>query len=219
MIHRVETSLAPEHWGVLATRNPFSCHFGLDRGAPIDRIFIDTFLGQHRTLIRGRVLEVGDDRYSRRYGNGAVTVVDIHPDASAASIVADLARPGSLLRARFNCAIVTQSLQYVEDMQAAAANLHDCLAPGGTLLVTAPGITCIDPGDGRACDRWRFTPQGLSNLLASAFGPDGVTTTSHGDLHTATAFLYGLAEDIGLCEGDGRTGDFPVVVCCLAVRR
>ena len=218
-----ENRLAPRSWGELAAAEPFSHEFGIDRGTPIDRIFIEAFLDSHADLVRGHVLEIADDTYARRYGNGKTTVIDVldvDSDNSAASIVGDLNRSGSLPRDTFDCAIVTQTLQYVEDLEAAVANLHGCLVPGGTLLVTVPGITRIDPGVGRVADRWRFTPHGLSDLLARRFQPDAITSTGYGDLHAATAFLYGLAaEEIQLPPGDKRTSDFPVVVCASAARR
>ena len=46
---------------------------------------------------------------------------------------------------RFDCAIVTQTLQFVYDVRAALATLHRILAPGGVLLATVPGITKISP--------------------------------------------------------------------------
>jgi hypothetical protein len=220
---RPAVSFSPEHWGVLASTNPFSDQFGIDRGTPIDRIFIDTFINQHSSLIRGQVLEIGDDRYSRRYVGDvtATDIVDVDPDNGSATLVADLARPGSLPLERYDCAIVTQTLQYVADLETAMHNLCDCLIPGtGALLATVPGIARVDPGNGRPGDRWRFTPRGLFDLLAGVFAPDEIACVGYGDLHTATAFLYGLAaEDVGLASGAERTSDFPVVVCARAVRR
>lgn len=223
MTREAAASFTTDHWGALASTNPVSDQFGIDRGTPIDRIFIDTFISQHSNLVRGQVLEIGDDLYSRRYMGGdvtAISIVDVDPDNGSATLVADLARRGSLPLERYNCAIVTQTLQYVADLEAAVDNLYDCLVCGGALLATVPGITRVDPGDGRAADRWRFTPRGLFDLLARVFATDDIACVGYGDLHTATAFLYGLAaQDIGLTSGARRTSDFPVVVCARAVRR
>lgn len=217
------TALDPARWGSLRTARPFSENYGLDRGTPVDRMFIDTFLGRHSHLIRGRVLEVGRDVYSTRHGGTDVTdleILDIDPHNGSATLVADLDQPGALPMARYDCAVITQTLQYVAEPPMAVANLHSCLARGGALLVTVPGITRVDPGAGRSVDRWRFTPQGLGDLLTTTFGTHRVSCVAHGDLHTATAFLYGLAaEDIGLAAGDDRTSDFAVVVCGSAMRR
>ncbi|MGH3322146.1 MAG: hypothetical protein ACRDN9_18630 [Streptosporangiaceae bacterium] len=214
--------LTPARWGPLRAPYPYSDCYGADRGTPVDRVFIDSFLTQHSGFVRGQVLEVATDCYALRYGAAdiaVVDVVDIDAGNGSATLLADLTRHGSLPRDRYDCAVVTQTLQYVADLRAAVANLHDCLALGGALLVAVPGIARMDPGGGRPADRWRFTARGLHDLLADAFEPDSVVCAGHGDLHTATAFLYGLAaEDIGLAGGDMRTSDFPVVICGRARR-
>lgn len=214
---RAPARLLPGPCGAPETPRPYSDCYGIDRGTPIDRVFIDTFLRRHASLLRGRVLEVGHAAYARRLSHGDtvdVEVLDIDPGNSSATLIADLSQPGSLTRGRYDCALVTQTLQYVPDLGAAIDNLRDCLANRGALLVTAPGITRVDPGEGRAADRWRFTPQGLFDLLTEAFGAEQVACAGYGDLHTATAFLHGLAaEDIELPAGAARSGDFPVVVC------
>ena len=60
------------------TRNrPVSTSFGCDRGTPIDRYYIEKFLAAQADLIRGRVLEVGEDTYSRRFGGGQVESFEV----------------------------------------------------------------------------------------------------------------------------------------------
>lgn len=215
--------MSSRSWGALSRTTPFSTRFGLDRGTPVDRVFIETFLFARAHLVRGKVLEISEDAYASKLRvdrDGSLDIVDIDPDNTDATIIADLCSPGSLPTRRYDCAIVIQTLQYLRHPKAAVRNLHDCLELGGSLLVTAPGITRIDPGDGRAADRWRVTPLGLRDILSVAFDPRSIVCVGFGDLHTATAFLYGLsAEEIGLAPGDERTSDFAVVVCAEARRR
>jgi hypothetical protein len=52
---------------------PVSRNFGYDRGLPVDRYYIEGFLDRHKSDVRGHVLEVGDDSYTRRYGGDRVT--------------------------------------------------------------------------------------------------------------------------------------------------
>ena len=56
-----------------------------------------------------------------------------------ATIVADLTDAPHIPDDTFDCAIVTQTLQFVYDVRAAFATLHRILAPGGVLLATVPG--------------------------------------------------------------------------------
>ena len=56
--------------GDLARTTPISTNFGFDRGLPIDRYFIEKFLNGNNQDIRGRVLEIGDNDYTARFGRG-----------------------------------------------------------------------------------------------------------------------------------------------------
>ena len=51
--------------------------FGHDRGLPIDRHYVEGFLARYAADIQGRVLEIGDDAYSRRFGAARITQQDI----------------------------------------------------------------------------------------------------------------------------------------------
>ena len=64
-------------FGSLRRLNPISTMFGYDRGRPIDRYYIENFLAYHADDIRGRVLEIGDDSYTRQFGGGRVEVSDV----------------------------------------------------------------------------------------------------------------------------------------------
>ncbi|WP_188189648.1 class I SAM-dependent methyltransferase [Nonomuraea sp. SYSU D8015] len=212
--------LRPSSWGVLSRAEPYSDCFGYDRGTPIDRGHIEAFLTANAGLIRPPLLEVGEDVYARRFaGEAAQTdVVDIDPGNEDATLIADLSEPGSLPAARYRCVLLVQTLQYVRDPRAALANVRRSLAPGGSLLVTVPGISRTDPvDDALMADRWRFTPAGLRDLLAGVFGPEHVHSRGYGGLRSATAFLYGLAaEETGPLDDDTEDGEFPVVVCATA---
>src|SRR5688572_4646021 len=52
---------------------PIGANFGYDRGTPIDRFFIEDFLASHAVHIRGRVLEIGDNEYTLRFGKDNVS--------------------------------------------------------------------------------------------------------------------------------------------------
>jgi hypothetical protein len=65
------------NFGSLRRLTPVSNVFGYDRGSPIDRYYIESFLSQHSDSIQGRVLEVGDDSYSRKFGGRKVSHQDV----------------------------------------------------------------------------------------------------------------------------------------------
>src|SRR6185436_6085909 len=52
----------------LLSVRPKSDHWGWDRGTPVDRYYIERFLADHASDVRGNALEVKDADYTKRYG-------------------------------------------------------------------------------------------------------------------------------------------------------
>ena len=44
--------------------NPISSVFGFDRGKPIDRYYIEKFISDNSSTIKGDILEVEDNKYT-----------------------------------------------------------------------------------------------------------------------------------------------------------
>lgn len=200
VLRRVKPSYAPAPGrvalGDLRRTRPLSAHFGSERGQPVDRYYIERFLGQHVSDIRGRVLEVGDATYTRRFGADRVTTSDVlhvDADAPAATVVADLSDADHLPGDAFDAIILTQTLHLIFDFRAAITTLRRILAPGGVLLVTVPGITQIDSGEWAHSWFWSFTEHSARRLFEEEFGPAHVTVEQHGSVLSAVAFLEGMA--------------------------
>jgi SAM-dependent methyltransferase len=208
-------------FGTLRRTSPISHHFGYERGTPVDRHYIERFLGGHRADVRGAVLEIGDDAYTRRFGGGLVTrseVLDIDASNRRASLVDDLAAPRRLPREAFDCFICTQTLHLIFDIAAAVRAIHDALAPGGVALVTVPGISQID-GPETVDWYWGVTRHAARRLFGEAFGADRVEVRAYGNVLAATAFLQGLAaEELRPDELAVRDPCFDVVVAVRAAR-
>jgi hypothetical protein len=188
--------LGAVRFGDLRRVTPIGPDFGFDRGLPVDRYYIETFLARHASEIRGRVLEVGDDTYTRRFGGGRVTRADVlHVDRGhpRATFVGDLTDASVLPAGAFDCIVLTQTLQLIYDVRLAIDRLHAALAPGGVLLATAPGISQIDRGEWGSRWCWSFTPVSFARLFGDAFGTDAVLVEDYGNVLAATAFLQGLA--------------------------
>jgi SAM-dependent methyltransferase len=185
-------------FGSMRRLSPVSRTFGFDRGLPIDRYYIESFLVDHLRDIRGRTLEVGDNTYTSRLGGGRVVQSDVlHAQAGNpnATIIADLSRDEGLPPDAFDCIILTQTLQMIYDLRAAARQLYRALKPGGVLLATVPGISQISQYDmERWGDYWRFTSLSARRLIEEA-GSMEVTVRTYGNVLAAIAFLHGLAAD------------------------
>jgi len=209
--------------GSLRRLDPISREFGFDRGTPVDRHYIEAFLARHAADVRGRVLEIKDDTYARRYGAGRPTHVDVlclEADDPHATMVGDLADAPQIPSAAFDCVVVTQTLQLVYDVRAAVTTLHRILKPGGVLLATVPGITQVSPHDEWGAHwSWSFTGASVRRLLGDAFGPEAVQVETHGNVTAAVAQLHGLAaEDLSQRELAHHDPEYQVSICARAVK-
>jgi len=202
---------------------PVSRVFGLDRGQSIARYYIEQFLRQNAAYIRGRVLEVGDPRYTLQFGKDRVTsseVVHVHSGNPQATIVGDLATGQGIPGGAFDCIILTQTLQFIYDVNAAIANSYAALASGGTLLATGTGISQISRYDmDRWGDYWRFTDASIRRLFGSIFGGENVSVVTYGNVRTASAFLQGrAAEELTKRELAYSDEDYQVVIAVRAFK-
>ena len=214
----------PIDLGDLRRLSPIDAGFGTGRGKPIDRHYIEAFLDRRSADVRGRVLEVAESVYTERYGGDRVTRRDVlHVDAAhgPATFVADLAAGDGLPSEAFDCFICTQTLQYVYPLECAAATMLSILKPGGVLLLTVPGISQISPYDREHWgEHWRFTPQSVQRLLATAFDETDIEVRGHGNVLASIGFLHGLAcEDLTEAELDHEDDRYPMLITARAVRR
>lgn len=189
-----QPALGSVDFGDLGHTSPVSRAFGYDRGTPVDRFYIEDFLSRSSGDINGCVLEVADATYSARFGS-RITKQDVlhlheHP---AATIVADLTKADALPEQAFDCIVITQTLQFIYDIQAATKQLHRALRPGGVVLATVPGIS--SRGGGEWAERWCWSLTELSarNLFGEWFPSDAIETSVYGNIYAATCFLQGLA--------------------------
>jgi SAM-dependent methyltransferase len=203
-------------FGDIGDVRPISDDFGFDRGTPIDRFYVERFLGDNAGDIAGRVLEVGDDAYSRRFGGGQVTrqdVLHISADNPAATLVGDLSHAGTLPAGTFDCLVLTQTLHLIFDLRAAVVEMQRSLKPGGVVLLTVPGISQIDRGQWGAGWFWSLTAASATRLFSEVFGAGNVRVHSHGNVFAATAFLQGVAlEEIDTTKLAFHDPSYPVIV-------
>ena len=105
----------PPSLGDLRRVTPIDPNWGFERGTPIDRVYVEEFVGSHAADIRGRVLEIAAPDYTTRFGRDVersdiLMATEGNPQAT---IVGDLADAPHIPDDTFDCAIVTQTLQFV----------------------------------------------------------------------------------------------------------
>jgi SAM-dependent methyltransferase len=206
--------------GDLRRTEPFSRRWGSDRGRPVDRYYIESFLEAHRADIRGRTLEIGNSLYTERFGTGVTEADVLHvlEGDPHATIVGNLATGEGCPSDTFDCIVLTQTLHEIYDVAGALRTLHRMLRPGGVLLATVPGISgIVHPDAERWGDFWRFTTYSLERLLAEAGLPAEIRP--RGNVLTSTAFLYGLAtRELSAAELETDDPDYQLVLTIRAVK-
>jgi SAM-dependent methyltransferase len=197
--HTRRPAVGKVNFGELRRVKPISRVWGGDRGLPIDRYYLEKFLSTYAHDVQGRVLEVGDNTYTKKFGGQRVTQSDIvHTESDHPNItfVADFANAPHLPSDAFDCVICTQTLQYIPNLTAAVCTLYRILKPGGILLVTVPGISQIyRDKSNRWVDYWRLTTLSARWLFNEVFGATQVSVTAYGNVLAAIAFLHGLAAE------------------------
>lgn len=169
------------------------CH-GFDRGTPIDRHYIAAFLGENRRLIRGVCLEVTDAGYTRQFGQDVerVDVLDINPDNKQANIICDLRRLDRIADDTYDCFILTQVLQYIDDLDAAVREVYRVLRPGGTALVTLPSLHAMEANHPHY---WKFSTHSARYVFGKYFPADHMDVRGWGNAATGVAAWVGLAKE------------------------
>jgi SAM-dependent methyltransferase len=215
----------PVNWGDLRRLTPVSETWGLDRGGPLDRYYIDNFLQRNRQDISGRVLEVKDPGYTKQYGAGVTRsdVLDINPTNARATIVADLTSADGIPSETFDCFVLTQTLHQIFDIRSALRHTFRILKPGGVLLCTLPSVSRIDShyegGGFDESDFWRFTDACIRRLFGQFLPAESFSVEGFGNVMACAAFLYGLSPgELSREELDFVDPWFPLIYCVRAVK-
>jgi SAM-dependent methyltransferase len=212
--------LDPVDWGSFRSIEPKSRHYGIDRGTALDRHYIEAFLEEHASDVRGVVLEVASDAYARRFGGERIARTEVVSIVAApgVTIVGDLISATTLPRSHFDCIILTQTLCFIYDAKAALASCHAALKPGGVLLLTVPGICQISSfDDGLTGDYWRFTAASTQRILGEVFA--NVQVRSYGNVLAAVAYLQGIAkEELTPEELDHHDREYQLIIAGRAVK-
>ena len=214
------TRWPPVGWvwfGSLRRLKPISPDWGSERGQPVDRYYIERFLALQAGDIHGRVLEIGDAAYTRKFGREQVTrsdVLHVAEERPDVTIIGDLTDGGQIPGEAFDCFILTQTLQLIYDVPAAIQTVARVLKPGGVALATIPGISKISRYD---MDRWghfwSFTTRSVLRLFEAAFPTANLDVRAYGNVLAATAFLHGLAaEELARAELDYADSDYQVLI-------
>ena len=220
----VKKIITPVRWYDLRKTQPVSSIFGLDRGIPIDRYYIENFISANKDTIKGEVLEIGDSTYSKKYGNPNFMnyqVLSYSKEDPDVTIIGDLTEHSSLPANTIDCFICTQTFNFIYDFQKAMEGAYLLLKNDGVLLATVGGISQISRFDmDRWGDFWRFTTKSTMTAFGKVFGEANVIVESYGNVLSAIAFLEGIsAGELKNEELDYRDENYQLLITIRAVKK
>lgn len=204
---------------LLNSKVPLSNVYGLDRGTPIDRYYIENFLTLNKKLITGDCLELLNNNYTNKFGENRVSksdVLDIDKNNRQATICGDLRNLHSVSDNKYDCIILTQVFQFIDNLKAAVEECYRILKPGGTLLVTVPALGRIDCVGGINGDYWRFTEASLLYILRQKFFEENLIVKSYGNILSSINFLIGASIEESHFDKDFKDKNFPLIITAVA---
>jgi SAM-dependent methyltransferase len=172
---------------------PISNKYGYDRGTPIDRWYIEKFLDDNKQVIRGYILEIHDDAYTKKYGEDRVTkidILDIDQGNKLANIYGDLRRLSNVADNTYDTLIITQTFGMIDDFDSAIKECHRILKPGGAILAT---VSSMAPCHNDSF--WRFTQHGLAYAFGKYFPKERIKSVGLGNVLSGQGFWVGLARE------------------------
>jgi hypothetical protein len=216
--------IRPVRWYNLRNIQPISSTFGLDRGMPVDRYYIEKFISANSEALKNDVLEIGDSTYSKKYGSSAVKhfhVLSYNKEDPGVTIIGDLTRHNTLPQNAIDCFICTQTFNFIYDFHKAIEGAWQLLKNDGVLLATVGGISQISRFDmDRWGDFWRFTTKSAAIAFGKVFGDTNVSIECYGNVLSAVAFLEGIsAEELIKEELDYRDDNYQLLITIKAVKK
>lgn len=213
----------PVNWENLRSLEPISKKFGLDRGTPIDRIYIEDFLFKNKHYINGVCLEISENTYSKKFGENITKFEILHATDSnkSATIIGDLTNLASLPEKYVDCFICTQTYNFIFDFRKAIEGSYKLLKDNGTLLASVSGISQISKYDmDRWGDYWRFTTKSLNLVFNDVFGENNFELVTYGNVLTSISFLNGIsAEELTNEELFTNDDEFQLIICIKAHKK
>jgi SAM-dependent methyltransferase len=193
---------------------PFCRDFGFARGTPIDRYYLDKFLHQIRSQVKGNTLEIGG-AVSNGVSFGFNQATEYHALDLAPSPFNDLAGdahdPSLIAADSFDSIVSFNVLEHCTRPWIVVENIHKWLKKGGKAFCMVPNAQRLHE---LPRDYWRPLPSAVESMF-DRFSNSQLYV--YGNLITHTASYYGIASDeLKPEELDYAHPDYPVATCIVA---
>lgn len=198
LLNKIRRINKPVNWHNMRTIHPISTVFGMDRGIPVDRFYIEDFLKNNQKYIRGVVCEISENTYSIKFGKNVLSyeIFDFDTKNKKATIIGDLCNVTNDQKDKIDCFIATQTLNFIYEVKEAILGIYSMLRVNGVALITVAGICQISKHDmERWGDYWRFTDRSIMKLFEEIFGCGNVQIDTYGNLLSSIAYLQGISSE------------------------
>lgn len=201
-------------WGDLKKSVPICQAFGLTRGKPVDRYYLNKFIQEIKPQIAGKILEIGGiakdkDFYEVNLGS-SYQIMNIEP-GSGIDIVGDAHNVSIIKPESFDSIISFNVLEHCYAPWQVVENIYTWLKPGGKCFVMVPSAVRLHA---TPMDYWRPLPDAFAWMFRN-FSQQKLYV--YGSPITVIASYHGIAtEELTTEELEAFHPDFPVATCIVA---
>jgi SAM-dependent methyltransferase len=197
-------------FGDLKRKLPFCSQFGHFRGNPIDRYYLDRFIDEIRSEVKGVTLEIGGSRSNRELYRFKNTTSYLAMDLSGPDldIAGDAHDPNVVEKESMDTILLFNVLEHCERPWVVADNIYQWLKPQGQVFCMVPTAQRVHRVPQ---DYWRILPDALNSIF-SRFPRRKLYV--YGNPLTTIAANYGIAaEELTREELDCHHENYPVANC------
>jgi glycosyltransferase involved in cell wall biosynthesis len=184
---------------------------------PVDH-WIDRFLRENGYAIQGQVLEADGDRRYVTDGRGRVSFVEqLTHRLGGLNVALDELVAASPPEGVYDCEILLEAFESLDDLSRGVAKLHRLLKPAGTLLAAFSNVDAAADEPAASPRYIAATPQLVVQSFEDVFGTENVEVSSYGRLSTrirGDRWATGRGP-----EGQRKNLAFPMVVTVRACKR
>ncbi|MBW4509143.1 MAG: class I SAM-dependent methyltransferase [Scytonematopsis contorta HA4267-MV1] len=213
-VRKMKHPVGKLNWGDLRRGEPFCNEFGFERGTPIDRYYLDKFIGSIRHQVKGKVVEIGGALSNRgEYGFENVSTYDAVDllESPLVNICGDVHESNLLKPGYYDTILLFNVLEHCHTPQKVVDNIQNWLVPSGYCMAIVPNAQRIHNNPG---DYWRILPDGMKTLFQNF---DEVQVTTYGNPTSLIASYMGIAaEELTPDELDQSHPLYPVTTCLVA---
>lgn len=197
-------------FGDFKRKLPFCPQFGNFRGSPVDRYYLDKFIEEIHSEVKGITLEIGGNQANQEnYKFSNVTfylTMDLEGDDL--DIVGDAHDPAAVDEASLDTVVLFNVLEHCERPWVVVDNIYRWLKPRGQVFCMVPNAQRVHRVPQ---DYWRIYPDALNSLFAR-FPRRKLYV--YGNPLTTLAAYYGIAsEELSREELDYYHENYPVANC------